>query len=121
MLKWAMAAFVTASLVAGPASGAPGLAPGQKPLAAIGVGATPCGSFNKIYAADPKWANDNFMSWAQGFMSGANAEHPRGRVILNSVSSEEVWARLSAYCAEHPKNAFEDGVRVLYRSLPTLP
>ncbi len=121
MLKWAIAAFIATGLFAGPAIGAAGLEPGQKPLANIGVGATPCGSFNKIYAADPKWANDNFMSWAQGFISGANAERGRGRVILNAVSPEEAWARLSNYCAAHPKNAFVDGVMVLYRSLPTLP
>lgn len=115
MSKWVAAALVTASLCSGPAVAATG-----KPLLATGVGQIACGAFNQIKDADPKAANDNFMSWAQGYMSGLNAGQAR-RADLNSIAPDETWKRLADYCTAHPKNTFVQGVMVLYRSLTTVP
>lgn len=80
--------------------------------------------FNKILADDPKWAKDNYYSWAQGFMAGSNSERIHNKqpsVIVNSISEDEKWEKLKGYCKDHPDRSFLEGVLVLFLSLPTKP
>ncbi len=89
------------------------------------LGTSSCAKFNKVLVVDPHWTKDNYFSWAQGFMAGADVaaatiEHSaQSRVSdLNAISVDEQWARLTAFCASHPRATFAQGVWVLYLSFP---
>jgi hypothetical protein len=88
----------------------------------MGAGVNSCGTFAKMFAADPKRAGDFYFSWAQGFFSGQNtaallANEPSKD--LSSISTEEQEAFLRSYCDAHPLANYEDGVMRLYYSFKT--
>src|ERR1017187_9447709 len=113
MLKWIVAAV---------AIGAASPDVPNRQLASTGVGTSPCSLFTQINARDPGWARNNYLSWAQGFMTGENDEriaqkHPSA--IVNSKTDDELWADLQNYCNAHPNEPFLKGLMILYLSLPT--
>jgi hypothetical protein len=112
-------AFLIAALASGAAPAAP-----SAPFVANGVGTAPCELFNSISSRDPKWAKDNFVSWAQGFMAGSNVERgdqKRPRAIVNTMDEDAIWAKLTSYCQSNPNKPFLMGLMVIYMSLPTVP
>ena len=93
-------------------------------MAGTGVGVSRCALFDEINARDPRWARDNYLSWAQGFMAGLNYERIREKkptVIVNALTDDELWARLMSYCAANPNDRFAEGAFAQYLSLPTKP
>lgn len=119
-MKWWIVAACAAIPVA--AWAAPdGQDPNASVIVGTGVGTAPCSGFNKMITLDQKWAHDNFMSWAQGFMTGSNFERDAHRAILSATSNDDQWQRLVSYCAAHPDKTFGEGVWGLYLSLPRLP
>lgn|ERR1700749_81121 len=127
-----MLALLFAVAAATAAPGTPTAAPPTTPdahviqpgdeLAAVGVGMSPCSGFNEILGRDPKWAEDNYMSWAQGFMAGANAERGNNKqpsVIVNARSPHEQWEFLISYCKDNPSKPVAEAVMILYLHFPT--
>jgi hypothetical protein len=96
----------------------------SRPLAGAGVGAAPCSLFNEILSKNPKWTEDTYTSWADGYLAGSNYErwsNKQPTVIVNFKSADERWAYLKKHCEDHPSDRFVVGVMALQLLLPTKP
>jgi hypothetical protein len=114
MLKWIIIAAISMAIVSSEAA--------AEPQAGLGIGFAPCSVFNQTNAKDPDWAKNNYLSWAQGFMSGANDKNSDANKPLTDVSAmsfDDQWTYLKAFCAANPSRIFFQGVYSLYMSLPT--
>jgi hypothetical protein len=84
-----------------------------------GIGNKTCAEFGKLYRHDPEMAENVFFSWAQGYLSGANA----GRVVLGGAddidagSVDEQQRFLRTYCDEHPLAEYNIAVSALLDKL----
>ena len=97
------------------------IAPNEQ-LAANGIGMSPCSGLNEMIGRDPKWSEDTYMSWAQGFMAGANAERVHNKqpsVIVNAKTPHEQWEFLMSYCKDNPSKPVAEAVMILYLHFPT--
>jgi hypothetical protein len=84
-------------------------------FAYVGVGATSCGRITQDYQLFEKV----MMTWAQGFMSGANIASKDGQYRdLAAITIEAQEQSLKTYCDEHPMAQFIDAAMDLYLKLP---
>jgi coproporphyrinogen III oxidase-like Fe-S oxidoreductase len=86
-----------------------------------GVGATSCGQIAQDYRQNPKQIEIYMMTWAQGFMSGANTTFglERGQYRdMGAMTTEAQEESLRNYCDEHPMAEFMKAVVDLYSKLP---
>jgi hypothetical protein len=84
-----------------------------------GVGAISCGKIAQGYQRNPTQTEGIMMSWAQGFMSGMNANLPPGQYRdLQAMTLEEQERGLRGYCDEHPMAEFVKAAIDLYGKLP---
>jgi hypothetical protein len=84
-----------------------------------GLGATACGKLAQDYRQNPTLIETGMMTWAQGFMSGANASLTNGQYRdLQAMTIEAQEARLRSYCDEHPMAEFVKAAIDLYFKLP---
>jgi len=85
----------------------------------MGVGSRTCGQFGSAYQKFPQVAENDFFSWAQGFMSGLNMALSTGeRKNLAGKPIEEEQSILRQYCNDHPLDDFYRAVYNLYSDLP---
>ena len=92
----------------------------------MGLGATSCGKFAELYRMDATRADEEFIDWVQGFMSGLNMalllDKPPGltkNLAAKSVKDHQQWMR--TYCDQHPLSSVEQGALQLFFSLPNNP
>jgi hypothetical protein len=85
-----------------------------------GLGATACGKIAQDYQRNPTGIEGLMMTWAQGFMSGANIEElQNGRYRdLQAMTIEAQEQSLRNYCDQHPMAEFVKAVFDLYFKLP---
>jgi hypothetical protein len=88
-----------------------------------GLGVHSCAEFAKLYAGNPKVAEDLYFTWAQGFISGLNLSSTAGTGVYRDV--EGTYAQMAAqkirirsYCDEHPLSQYLSAILDLYNSLP---
>jgi len=88
-------------------------------FAMSGAGTTSCGK----YIEHGEESSDLFVSWAQGFLSGANiAAHVYAKkemVLLPDSAS--IKAYLDKFCRDNPLDSPSQGVIFLYRELRSRP
>jgi hypothetical protein len=85
-------------------------------FAYAGVGATSCGRIAQDYQRE---IGKVVMTWAQGFMSGANMVSTDGQYRdLAAMTTEAQEQSLRTYCDEHPMAQFIDAAMELYFKLP---
>ena len=99
--------------LSGPADAASEAAP-------TGYGAMTCTQFANAIRAVPA-VEDQFFTWAQGFMSGLNFASSDGRQGMRNLTATEVNAqqeRIRHYCDEHRFGNYLEAVLDLYNSLP---
>jgi hypothetical protein len=85
-------------------------------FAYVGVGATSCGRIAQDYQREIEKV---MMTWAQGFMSGANMVSKDGQYRdLAAMNIEAQEQSLKTYCDEHPMAQFIDAAMDLYFKLP---
>ena len=83
-----------------------------------GMGAYPC---SKIVQDDPK-IEQIMMTWAQGYMSGANMSLTNGQYRdLAAMTVEAQEESLRNYCDQHPTAELIKAVMDLYVKLPLKP
>jgi hypothetical protein len=88
----------------------------KKEMALMGWGAFTCAQFANMYRDDPKFTEEHFFNWAQGFMSGLNFATIGQGISMNlgSISTEQQQRAIRAYCNEHPLGNYLDAVLDLY-------
>jgi hypothetical protein len=82
-------------------------------MAVMGIGTATCAIFAKWYKDDPQFAERQFFTWAQGYLSGWNfVLMTTGQPFfdLGSLSTESQKARLRSYCDQHPLGRFIEAV-----------
>jgi hypothetical protein len=95
-----------------------------------GAGASTCAKFADYMRHDSS-AEDNFYSWAQGFMSGLNqvifsmdklttGEGRKGLRNLMATTNHQQKAKLRMYCDRYPLRTYMMGVLELYDGLPSM-
>jgi hypothetical protein len=90
-------------------------------FAYAGVGATSCGKLSQDYQRNPTQTEGLMMTWAQGFMSGANAseiKHGGNYRDLQAMTIEAQQESLRNYCDEHPMAEFVKAAIDLWNRLP---
>jgi hypothetical protein len=86
-----------------------------------GMGATSCGKVAQDYQRDPNEIEKVMMTWAQGFMSGANLsemQHGGQYRDLQAMTLEAQESLLRNYCDEHPMAEFIKAAIELYLKQP---
>jgi hypothetical protein len=86
-----------------------------------GVGAISCGKLIQDYARIPTQTEGLMITWAQGFMTGANAleiKHSGHYRDLEAMTIEDQQERLRNYCDEHPMAEFVKAAIDLWNKLP---
>ena len=84
-----------------------------------GVGAISCAKIAQDYQQNPTEIGKVMMTWAQGFMSGANAALGKDQYRdLAAMTLEAQEASLRSYCDEHPMAEFYKAAMDLYFKLP---
>jgi hypothetical protein len=86
--------------------------------AMMGAGVVSCAEYAKADRIDPNYAEDFFLSWAAGYMSGINSLNKDAFFDLSAITSDEMKRYLRQYCNEHPFANYGDGVRDLLNTLP---
>lgn len=93
-----------------------------------GAGALSCAKYAKFYLMDPQAADNTFLSWARGYMSGADGtrmqEHePAINLDPASYPVAEQTLYIHQYCGLHPQTPFLGAVmQVMFRlGFPTGP
>lgn len=87
----------------------------------VGLGATTCERFSQDIRSNPQLQRD-YLSWAQGFMSGILLGRPLGvDTGLNldppSFGILRQLLFLTNFCQQNPRSDFSDGVAALYKQL----
>ena len=80
-----------------------------KQFAAMGFGTSTCTQFANQYKSDPQWAETNYFTWAQGFMSGWNMAQVAAKqptVNLAAMSAAMQQQDIRSYCDQHPLASF---------------
>jgi hypothetical protein len=84
-----------------------------------GVGVISCGKIAQDYQRNPTEIEKVMMTWAQGFMSGANAAYGKEQYRdLAAMTLEAQEQSLRSYCDEHPMAEFYKAAADLYFKLP---
>jgi hypothetical protein len=85
-----------------------------------GVGNSTCGKFSSLSVEEPVAAELTFLSWAQGFMTAHNILAFNSSRTYRSLEgeTEQQFARLLAYCRDHPDVLFASAVMLFYNSMP---
>jgi hypothetical protein len=84
----------------------------------MGVGATSCGKIADNYRQNPTLWEGLMLTWAQGFMSGANTGLNGEYRDLNALSVDAQKQSLLSYCDQHPMAEFIKAAIELYLKLP---
>jgi len=84
------------------------------------IGASSCAKYANMYRMRPEDADQMFLAWAQGYISGANSLTPEFFFDLNAKTPGEMRRYLRQYCNAHPLADYTDGVWELMKSLPTV-
>lgn len=72
-------------------------------VAALGAGTATCGQYSSLYKADPTGADNTFVGWVTGFLSGLNlAALSRGEQSRNLGDLKSTTRLLHSYCDTHP-------------------
>jgi hypothetical protein len=98
--------------------------PETRQMAAMGIGTSTCAVFANMYKGDPQWAETQFFTWTQGYLSGWNhILMITGQPVfdMGSLSTERQKARLRSYCDQHPLGNFMEAVWALTEELKMLP
>jgi hypothetical protein len=98
--------------------------PQNRQMAVMGIGTSTCAVFTNIYKGDPEFAEQQFFTWTQGYLSGWNHSLMiAGQPLfdLGSLSTERQKARLRSYCDQHPLAYFMAAVWTLAEELKMLP
>jgi hypothetical protein len=85
---------------------------------ATGAGVVSCSEYGKADRSDPNYADDFFLSWALGYMTGVNTSNKDASSDLSAMTSDEMMRYLRRYCDAHPLADYGDGVRDLLNALP---
>jgi hypothetical protein len=92
----------------------------------VGAGAESCGKFGELYKQNPKETEWVYFTWAQGYMSGANAGLTAlsgDRKLFHDLSSIPLYqqmAELRAYCNKNPLADFSSAVVDLWLKFETV-
>jgi len=93
-----------------------------EPYISMGPGTVSCAKFLQDYKQNPELLGNMAFSWAQGYMSGANAlmvgALHTGWYELNGRPDKDQEAFLLNYCDQHPLEHYQDGVHALMLTLP---
>jgi hypothetical protein len=88
---------------------------------AMVAGSTSCGTFEKKYKANPKFTEEFYFTWADGFLTGLNAGvSPGRRRDLAAMNILEQMQYVRNYCDAKPLDNYTDAVRKLWLELPLL-
>ena len=74
-----------------------------------GTGTRDCNAFNAAIEQNSNVAMDSFLSWAQGFISGFNADNRRGTDIAIDHAGLFHW--LASYCRANPETPFYQAIQ----------
>jgi hypothetical protein len=66
-----------------------------EPLVATGVGGATCKEFNEQRKSQPKFTENRYFIWAQGFLSGLNAGQLESQKLYFDMARQ--------YCEENPQ------------------
>lgn len=89
-----------------------------------GPGMKSCTQFANDYKANPGIAENLYLAWGEGFMSGLNlsataANMPSRR--LASINVESAKIQIRSYCDSHPLSQYVGAILAIYSALPMLP
>ena len=90
----------------------------------FGLGMRSCAEFAEQYRANPVVAEDAYVAWPEGYMSGLNIESAVLNLPERSLSGldlESLKATIRSYCDGHPLAAYLDAVTRAYLERPQLP
>lgn len=83
-----------------------------------GAGASSCGKYLESRAESDKAIDGIYISWLQGFLSGANLErHRSGKAMVNLPDGESILSYTDKYCRENPLASVIEAAFVLNREL----
>ncbi len=88
-----------------------------------GAGTRTCAEFARNYAANPKYFEDLYFTWAQGYMSAENQMfHEMGSEKYKDLGGDVDVQTLSIrlYCDRHPLALYKQAVDDLFLKLPLL-
>ena len=87
-----------------------GLASAQaEPLVATGVGGATCKEFNEQRKSQPKFTENRYFIWAQGFLSGLNAGQLESQKLYFDMASLDIETQLKLirqYCEKNPQHHY---------------
>jgi hypothetical protein len=102
-----------------------GSAADAAPTIMAGAGAHTCAQFAEFYKQSPQLAEEDFFSWALGFMSAANIiglankEANTNKLVrdLSSMDNPEKKSLIRQYCNDHPLVSYSHAVVDLLEKL----
>lgn len=88
-----------------------------------GLGVKSCAQFAKEYAVEPTLAENLYFAWAEGFLSGMNAESeaahlPYKRIEGGDAAANTYRQAIRSYCDAHPLSSYSDAVISVFEALP---
>jgi hypothetical protein len=84
----------------------------------MGIGAMSCGKIADEYRQNPTAWETGMLTWAQGFMSGANVSLSGEYRDMGALSLDAQKQFLLSYCDQHPMAQFMKAAIELYFKLP---
>lgn len=90
----------------------------------VGIGAVKCHEFATQIVNNPS-ADNEYIAWAQGFMSGALVRAPSGvdtglDLLPQDFGTLRQKEYIKDFCLQNPQSDFSDAVISLYRTLRTI-
>jgi hypothetical protein len=96
---------------------------GEPPGQGYGVGMDSCSTFAAAYKRQPKFSEDLYFAWAEGFLSGLNLEATADYLParnLASIQADSAKVEIRSYCDRHPREPYFGAVVAIYNSLPVV-
>lgn len=87
-----------------------------------GLGIKSCAEFARLYAVNPEPTETLYFAWAEGFMSGINAEALSEHLAARDIEGGDETAAqykliIRSYCNAHPLASYSAAVIDLYGTL----
>ena len=83
-----------------------------------GLGVASCAQYGKAYQKNPNETDRVYLTWAFGYITGANVMSEAAYFDLGAKTPDEMKRFLRQYCNDHPLTNFADAAMELLKSLP---
>ena len=97
-----------------------GIASAQQHFDAQGFGLSSCAEYAADYRRSPEALETIYFTWAQGFISGVNADRANDFFDLKAKTPHEMRRLIRQYCNAHPLANYREAVLELMKSLPVV-